>query len=111
MVHFLFNKELFDRKVTSAEITLENLEKRFAEQLHESISCDGCGVDEIRGLRFKCDICPDYDLCEKCMHAGVTNKEHKSSHPPIVASNQNLAKINYKDITLGEKLGSGTFGR
>ncbi|CAF3030651.1 unnamed protein product, partial [Rotaria sp. Silwood2] len=110
MVHFRFNNELFDRIVKSADITLEKLEKFYVDELHESTPCDGCEVDEIRGLRFKCDICPNYDLCQKCMHAGVTNKNHKSYHPLIVASDRSLAEIEYEDVELGEELGRGGFG-
>jgi len=33
---------------------------------HEGITCDGCGKCPIKGLRFKCKDCPDYDLCSAC---------------------------------------------
>lgn len=40
--------------------------------LHTNITCDGCD-GPVRGKRFKCTTCPDYDLCEAC--------ENKNVHP------------------------------
>lgn len=34
--------------------------------VHHNIRCDGCTADPIVGKRFKCLVCPDFDLCEKC---------------------------------------------
>jgi len=34
--------------------------------IHHNITCDGCGMTPLTGIRFKCNVCPDYDLCEKC---------------------------------------------
>ena len=34
--------------------------------IHRGVECDGCGASPIRGLRFKCTTCPDYDLCRTC---------------------------------------------
>lgn len=36
------------------------------EAVHYGVQCDQCGVSPIRGSRFKCQDCPNYDLCSKC---------------------------------------------
>lgn len=30
------------------------------------MECDGCGVGPIRGLRYKCSVCKNFDYCAKC---------------------------------------------
>jgi len=47
--------------------------KPVGDAVHHGIVCDGCNVSPITGPRFKCTVCPDYDLCQKC--------EEKDSHP------------------------------
>ena len=34
--------------------------------IHHGVVCDGCAASPIRGLRFKCGTCSDYDLCRTC---------------------------------------------
>jgi len=45
--------------------------------VHRGVICDSCDAHNFTGLRFKCLMCPDYDLCEAC-HArpGVHPAEH-----------------------------------
>ena len=45
------------------------------------VSCDSCIKGNFRGLRFKCLICYDYDLCATCYEAGATNTRHTADHP------------------------------
>ncbi|XP_054697798.1 sequestosome-1 isoform X3 [Grus americana] len=42
--------------------------------VHPNVICDGC-EGPVVGARFKCTVCPDYDLCSTCEGKGI-HKEH-----------------------------------
>ncbi|XP_054072980.1 sequestosome-1 isoform X3 [Rissa tridactyla] len=44
------------------------------DMVHPNVICDGC-EGPVVGARFKCTVCPDYDLCSACEGKGV-HKEH-----------------------------------
>lgn len=44
------------------------------EEVHWFVTCDGCKMCPLKGKRYKCDICPNFDFCEKCY------KKEKDSH-------------------------------
>ncbi|KAF8943637.1 hypothetical protein BGZ47_005210 [Haplosporangium gracile] len=44
--------------------------------IHRGITCNNCRTVPIRGLRYKCANCQDYDLCEGCEAAEVHIKSH-----------------------------------
>ena len=49
--------------------------------MHENVSCDTCGLRPIRGARWKCRVCADYNVCDDChsrFHA--TGQSHISGH-------------------------------
>jgi hypothetical protein len=49
------NLPSFDDNVESSEVPI-----------HQNVSCDMCGIMPIVGMRFKCSVRNDFDLCEKC---------------------------------------------
>lgn len=111
LVHFRLPNEIFGRAVTDDEVTLEKLKQFYAKEVNDSVNCDGCKKGEFTGLRFKCDSCADYDLCEKCATTGVITNEHQSTHPLILTSRRVIVQIPVDDIQIGDKLGSGAFGK
>lgn len=48
--------------------------------LHEFLKCNVCHIEPIWGPRFKCQTCPDLDMCEQCF-------------------DKRLVKINVKQLT------------
>ena len=56
---------------TSYEVGLHKpflpiLQSLLTEKVHLNIRCDGCGMMPIKGPRFKCLQCPNFDLCKGC---------------------------------------------
>ncbi|KAK3879280.1 hypothetical protein Pcinc_016140 [Petrolisthes cinctipes] len=49
-------------------------------EVHPGITCDGC-EGEVRGFRYRCVSCPDYDLCGACETRGL-HPEHKMMRLP-----------------------------
>ena len=44
---------------------------------HRGITCDCCRSDNVTGVRWKCSVCYDYDLCNRCFHKGAHDKAHQ----------------------------------
>lgn len=45
-------------------------------RIHRGIRCDACNCLNIRGIRYMCNICPNYDLCETCYNANKHDLKH-----------------------------------
>lgn len=58
--------------------------------LHPGVTCDGC-EGPVAGTRFKCTVCPDYDLCSTCQSKGL-HKEHPLL--PIFHPMANMFEVN-----------------
>lgn len=54
-----------------------SLSRSFIEGVkHTNIACDSCNSQGISGMRYKCLVCVDFDLCYICYHGD----EHDTSH-------------------------------
>ena len=43
---------------------------------HKGIVCDGCGENDIKGMRWKCTTIEDFDLCTAC----YMGDKHDTTH-------------------------------
>ncbi len=103
------SNSIFGETFNDNEINLNNFSKIFANVQHKEHTCNGCKTGRpIIGLRFKCDICKNFDLCKNCFF----NK--KSIHPkndhPFIVFGKTLDQIDPSGIKLLKELGSGAFG-
>jgi len=55
--------------------------------VHDGVTCDGCQVSPIVGIRYKCFVCRDFDLCAAC----EATKTHDQSHPLLQMTQSGVA--------------------
>lgn len=48
--------------------------------VHPNVICDGCNGPVV-GTRYKCSVCPDYDLCSVCEGKGLHQGHTKLAFP------------------------------
>jgi len=56
------SQDQFGDSQTDGNSTEDSLQSN----VHEDVQCEACKINPIVGIRFKCSICPDYNLCEVC---------------------------------------------
>ncbi|KAK4697442.1 hypothetical protein P7C71_g633, partial [Lecanoromycetidae sp. Uapishka_2] len=72
-----------DNEATNEGESLLNLLYRMMEDqaiqdgyVHRRVTCNSCGAMPIRGVRYRCTNCWDYDLCELCEGMQIHPKTH-----------------------------------
>lgn len=48
---------------------------------HIGVTCNGCGISDFAGNRFKCTVCNDFDYCDECQRQGAVTDDHDADHP------------------------------
>ncbi|XP_037684717.1 E3 ubiquitin-protein ligase MIB2 isoform X2 [Choloepus didactylus] len=81
---------------------------------HPNIVCDCCKKHGLRGMRWKCRVCFDYDLCTQCyMHnkhdLGHAFERYETAHsrPVPLSPRQSLLRIPLRGIFQGAKVVRG----
>lgn len=64
-------------KILQGQILPSTASAAASGPVHAGVICDGCNAGPITGPRFKCEVCPDYDLCGDC----YMRKEELHPHP------------------------------
>ena len=76
LIERINNPQLY-KSQSSDDILLRavpKVEKKEKPEIHFHVICDGCKVTPLRGNRYKCKQCKDFDFCEDCY------QKNKESH-------------------------------
>lgn len=65
-------EEIMNESCLSSEKSFVKVKEEKSQIVHRHVICDECMAKPITGIRYKCAVCADFDLCEKC--------EAKSTH-------------------------------
>ena len=74
----------------------ENIDISVCNTVHQGIKCEKCLKNPIVGYRYKCSICPNYNLCEQCKENNSVNVQHVHDFIKLRKSGVNNKNI-YKD--------------
>ena len=69
-------------------------EEKKWDAIHFNYSCDGCKMNPIRGNRYKCKGCPDFDFCESCYQK---NKESHGHEFTKIEKPKNTRRLGHKN--------------
>lgn len=58
-------------------------------EVHKHIVCDVCNEQDVKGLRWKCTDCDDFDLCTIC----YMNDKHKKEHGFVRIDSQHSSAV------------------
>lgn len=95
-----FSTEILDSLVTKKnENYSSQTEAKPKRVVHDSACCDNCSPSTftpIKGTRFKCLICPDFDLCQACEESFEENEIMTDKHSYLHPTMKVIDPSNYK---------------
>ena len=68
---------VMESKLKMEENNNEQIETPCSVEKHSGTVCNGCGLFNIQGVRYKCVQCGDFDFCEQCFE----DKKNIHGHP------------------------------
>lgn len=62
------------------------------QAIYSDIACSRCKISPIKGIQYKCSVCPDYNLCQDCEEDNYLN----SIHPHNFFKMKQIENISYQ---------------
>jgi len=69
LVEYNYTKDILKAVVPAVSDILPPVKEEMSREeirVHKRITCDGCGTKPILGVRYKCTVRNDFDLCSTC---------------------------------------------
>ena len=92
----LFQTNNIETKVNNLESRINNIENYLQNNkknniIHYGITCNYCNEKNIKGIRYKCGHCINYNVCQNC--EPKLDKIHDCNHLFVRIHNPNLAYL------------------
>lgn len=104
-----FIKSLVRREADSLLGHVHHPNEHYHDLEWSGVTCDNCGICPIKGLRYKCAVCDNFDFCENCeqttKHLHPFIKLKSPTHPTfhVKADITRRDFKNFKKIFTGKK--------
>ena len=95
-------RQIENSKLSQMLISDKNrINKTICKTVHNNIKCEYCFMEPIVGFRYKCSICQNYNLCEKCEEKNEETQNH--SHDFIKIRNEEKDYDNNNDEIISDE--------
>ncbi|CAF3261201.1 unnamed protein product [Rotaria sp. Silwood2] len=87
----------FDDNVKRKSQNIKTHGQNSNTNIHQNITCDGCDISPIKGIRYKCLFCPDIDFCQSCHSASRAYNDLNNSynHPLLCIKDSNEYRVTF----------------
>ncbi|XP_068217091.1 dystrobrevin beta-like isoform X3 [Palaemon carinicauda] len=65
---------------SDAQWAVELIDDAFVDEFIHQTTCDGCRRENFSGLRYKCEKCHNYSMCQECFWLGRFSPPHSIDH-------------------------------
>lgn len=59
-------QQIFNNMMNCKELGGQDQIQSDNQEVHNNVTCDGCGAQPILGVRYKCSVCKNFDFCAMC---------------------------------------------
>ena len=74
--------------------TLEDKNQKENKLVHKGYQCNICNQNPLLGIRYECENCNDYNLCEKCYNDVLNEKQKHFNHKSFIKIDKVIEKYN-----------------
>ncbi len=74
--------------------TLEDKNQKENKLVDKGYQCNICNQNPLLGIRYKCENCYDYNLCEKCYYDVLNEKQKHFNHKSFIKIDKVIEKYN-----------------
>jgi hypothetical protein len=89
-----FNRYKKRFEIYKSKIDKKNESIMIYKNIHQGFKCEKCFKEPIEGIRYKCSVCSNYNLCNECEEKNSLSNEHPHNFIKIRKEQNDLNCLN-----------------